>query len=489
MNRLLRHPAALVFLFALTVPVALIHIHPAIFGGDTVLRLANRDKVLLAYQLPVLQFAIHAISQVFTGVLAVRYFMAAVGALAAVGFYKLAADFMDSRAALTSAMLFASSPFLVQLSIVPYQEIPMLAALLFAFHFFVRRRSLAASACFGLACLTRYEAWAAAPALALGHFARSGRGPRAAFQAIALFGWAPLAWIILHQGFSAPGTFVIEMPASAARLMRYVYLGWITVKNTPAPVLILAVWGGWILWKAGLRKQPDLRVPLAFLILFAAAILISAHGEAPDPERFVTAREAHIPIAAAVFAAGFAIRQRRRAGAVLAAAGVVLGLYQAHRFTARDTSLPATRLSFELARYLDAAVRDGEAVAMLVKPIPEPLVRNYLDKVEAASGEEGLRRARRVLASVDTSPPDYQRTKIHAARGGQLVSFAPRPGRAAPEPAVSANPDVEWIVVWSDHMPGNETEARLLQRAFASGEPVRVLSSGPLAVNVYRTPP
>jgi hypothetical protein len=266
-----------------------------------------------------------------------------------------------------------------------------------------------------------------------------------------------------------------------------VYLGWITVKNTPVPVLILAVWGGWILWKTGLRKQPDLRAPLVFLVLFAAAILLSAHGEAPDPERFVTAREAHIPIAAAVFAAGFAIRQRRRACAVLAAAGVALGLYQAHRFTARDTSLPATQLSFELARFLDAAVKDGETVAMLVKPIPEPLVRNYLDKVEAAGGEEGLRRARRVLTSVDTSPPDYQRTKIHAARGGQLVSFAPRPG-TPPDRIPRADPDVQWIVVWSDHVPRNETEMLVQQRAIASGEPVRVLSAGPLSIEVYRTP-
>lgn len=361
----------------------------------------------------------------------------------------------------------------------------MLAALLFAFHFFFSGNAAAASVCFGLACLTRYEAWAAAPVLAIGHFARGARSPRRAAEALALFGWAPLAWMILHRGFSAPGTFVVELPASLERLQRYVYLGWITVKNTPAPVLILAAWGGWRLLTVDFRKQPRLRVLAAFLALFAAAILLSAHGEAPDPERFVTAREAAIPITAAVFAAGFAIRQRRRLGHLLVAAGVVLGVYQAHRFLIRDTSQPATRLSFEVARFLDSNVKEGERVAMLVRPIPQDLIRNYLDKVRSAGGDEGLRRARRILASVDTSPPDYQGTMIHSTLGRRVISFAPRPGGESVRSEI-AETNVDWIVIWSDHMPGNEIEARLKNRAMTSGHPAHVLKVEPLSAAVFR---
>ena len=77
----LRHAAAL-FVFAVLVRAALIHWHPAVFGGDTVLRLANRDKVLLSYQLPALQAAIHGVSMLGGGVVAVRYLMALIGATA-----------------------------------------------------------------------------------------------------------------------------------------------------------------------------------------------------------------------------------------------------------------------------------------------------------------------------------------------------------------------------------------------------------------------
>ena len=371
----------------------MIHIYPPIFGGDTVLRLANRDKILLAYQLPLLQAFIYGISQVFSGVLAVRYFMALTGALAAVGFYKLTADFVGDRAALWAALLFASNPFLIQLSIVPFQEVPMLAALLFAFHFFFRRNLPATSVFLGLACLTRYEAWMAAPVLVVAHYARSNRSPLEGLKALALFGWAPLGWFLLHHGFSSPGTFVVELPQSFSRLVRYIYLGWITVKNTPIPALLLSVWGVWRIWKAGLRKQTDFLVLLVFLTLFAIGILFSAHGEEPNPERFVTAREAHLIIAAAVFCTGFALTEGRKVAIFLAFAGIVLGVVDAHRFIARDTSQPAIRLSYELAQFLDSTVKEPGRIAMLVKPFPQIAVQDYLDKVMRRGGTKGLARA------------------------------------------------------------------------------------------------
>jgi hypothetical protein len=476
-----------VFVFALAVRLVLIHIHPEIFGGDTVLRLANRDRILLAYQLPLLQGAIFAISRISDGILAVRYFMALTGAVATLGFYRLCGDFLDSRAALPAALLFASNPFLIQLSIVPYQEVPMLAALLFAFHFFFAGKTRAASACLGIACLTRYEAWAAAPVLAVAHYARGNRAPRQLLKALALFGWAPAAWVLVHHGFSAPGTFVVEAPKSIFRLVRFVYLGWITLKNTPAPVLLLSVWGAIALWKRGLRKHRALAVPLSFFLLFAAAILFSAHGESPDPERFVTAREAHMTITAAVFLAAFALAKSGRAGRLLAIAGVVWGVYDASRFVARDTAQPSVRLSYELARYLDTAVRPTEHVAMLVKPIPEQLVRDYLEKVRSAAGEEGLIRARRILASVDTSPPDFQRTRVHSAHPARLLSFAPRAGLQPAEERTAA-PSPAWVVVWSDHTPGNAREAQLRAQAVETGRLIRVFRAGSLSVEIYRLP-
>ena len=88
------YDALSVFTFALTVRLWLIHAYPAIFGGDTVLRLANSDRILLAYQLPLLQAGIYGISQLFEGDLPVRYLMAVIGAVASVACYALATDLM-----------------------------------------------------------------------------------------------------------------------------------------------------------------------------------------------------------------------------------------------------------------------------------------------------------------------------------------------------------------------------------------------------------
>jgi hypothetical protein len=478
----------LIFLSALLVRLVLIHMHPPIFGGDTVLRLANRDKVFLAYQLPLLQAFIYGISQVFSGVLAVRYFMAFTGALAAVGFYKLAADFVDDRAALWAALLFASNPLLIQLSIVPFQEVPMLAALLFAFHFFFCGNLLAASIFIGLACLTRYEAWVGALVLAVAYYARSNRAPLEGLKALALFLWAPLGWFLLHHGFSSPGTFVIELPQSFFRLVRYVYLGWITVKNTPIPVLLLSVWGIWRIWKTGLRKQTNLLVLLVFLMLFAVGILFSAHGEAPDPERFVTAREAHLIIAAAVFCAGFALAENRKVAMLLAFAGIVLGVVDAHRFIERDTSQPAIQLSYELARFLDSTIKEPERVAMLVKPLPRQAVQDYLDKVRNRGGTNGLARAHEMMASMDISPPDCQRTRIQSGLGQRIVSFSPKPLEESTQNQNEAL-EIHWIVIWSDHVAGNAVETQLRDRAIASGPPIRVLTAGPLSATIYHLRP
>ena len=225
-------PAA-IFTLGLTVRVALIHLHPIVFGGDSVVRLMNRDRILLSYQLPLLQALLHAVSLVTDDLLAYRYLMAVIGALAGVGFLAVAGCILSRDAALVAALLFASNPFLIELSIVPYQEVLSLAGLFFAFRYLFGEETAKASVCFGLACLTRYEAWTAGPLLVWAYWSRTGRSTPAAVRAMLLFGWAPAAWMVFHQGISPGGTFVVEAPLSAARLFRYVYLGWITLKNGP----------------------------------------------------------------------------------------------------------------------------------------------------------------------------------------------------------------------------------------------------------------
>ncbi|MGH9657532.1 MAG: hypothetical protein ACRD96_03250, partial [Bryobacteraceae bacterium] len=315
-----------IFATAFAVRIALIGLHPIVFGGDTILRLANRDRILLAYQLPALQFSIWSISRLAEDPLWIRVWMAAIGAAAAAGFHRLARQFVEPRVAGAAALAFATNPFLIELSIVPYQEVLMLGALLWAFALFFEERPVAAAVALALACLTRYEAWIACPVLAAAYIARRGWRPQAA-----LFALAPAVWIALHGGLSPSGTFVVETAVSPARFVRWVYLGWIAVKNTPPPVLALGAAGLWTLRRE--TADPRLRAVAAFAILFLVAVLFSAHGEAPDPERRVTAREATLLIGGVSLLAAFGLRlvpPRRVAAAAVACAA--WGVADAHRF-------------------------------------------------------------------------------------------------------------------------------------------------------------
>src|SRR5215831_17300043 len=136
---------------ALALRLWLIFQFPIVFGGDSMLRLMHRDEVLLSYQLPLLQCFIWLLSRFTTGALPVRLLMAVIGALAAVAFYYLAVDFAGPRAALIGALLFAANPYITPVSIVPYQEILLLATLFAAFHFFFTRRWIASAIFLALA--------------------------------------------------------------------------------------------------------------------------------------------------------------------------------------------------------------------------------------------------------------------------------------------------------------------------------------------------
>jgi 4-amino-4-deoxy-L-arabinose transferase-like glycosyltransferase len=159
--------STIVFITGLVLRIWLIHAYPIVFGGDSVLRLANRDHIFLSYQLPLLQVLIYGVSLISPNLLIVRFLMALIGAAAGLGFYWLIRCFVSERTGVIAALLFTANPFLVEISIVPFQELLMLAGLLFAFAYFFRDKWVAASGSLGLACLTRYEAWIAGPVLAI----------------------------------------------------------------------------------------------------------------------------------------------------------------------------------------------------------------------------------------------------------------------------------------------------------------------------------
>ena len=303
-----------IFLLGLLVRIAFVQLHPAIYGGDTLVRIMNPHRILLAYQLPLLQLLIYLISQVSSDPLFIRYLMSFVGALAGVAFFLLSARLVDRSTARFASLFFVLNPFLLVHSIVPYQEILMLLFLCLGLYCLLSsrqqwnsrrtpRKSRAsplgqggtsggwrrnrnrykppsipllvqggetfhrwASLFLGLACLTRYEAWLITAAAGL-HYARTrldGRSVRAYLQlitkTIALFGWAPLLWIVLHRGVSPQGTYVLEGPATWERLLRAPYIIAMALYHAGPIVGCLALLGLLMFWKRSLWAKPGIQL-------------------------------------------------------------------------------------------------------------------------------------------------------------------------------------------------------------------------------------
>jgi Gpi18-like mannosyltransferase len=116
------------------------------------------------------------------------------------GYQLLAKSLTDLQTALWAVLFFVTNPFLSEISIIPFQEILMLGALCFATYLYIEKRIAGASLVLTLACLTRYEAWIACPFFALDYLLQNRKTFRTAVTAVALFCWAPLAWIGWHLG-------------------------------------------------------------------------------------------------------------------------------------------------------------------------------------------------------------------------------------------------------------------------------------------------
>jgi len=478
--------ALAIFLIGFALAASIILINPIIFGGDTLLRLMNRDRLVMGHQLPMLQVLIAAVSKISTSAVLVRYLDAMIGAIAGVAFFWMIRDLFGGKWAFPAALLFVSNPFFLALSTVPFQEILMLAGLLLAFHFFYTEKWLAASLALGVACLTRYEAWAACPVLAVAYLAKGsakplpyGRGSEgrddsefpsrdrkgAVLEAALLFGWTPVVWILANHGLTSRGHFVVESSLTFGRLQRYVYLGWIAVKNTQIPVLLLALAGVWRLYKDRVLLDWRWAVQLAFVALFLISIPFSAHGVLPDPERYVTAREAVIPIYFVVLMSVIGLTKWPRWTRAIVAVSVVLGAAGGHLYVWRETSKPDVQLSYRVAKYLDGKMKDRERALILSKPITEDMLQGYLTKAQQTGGEEGLRQARLELQQADLTGTDYARVVVHS-RFGRDRLLAP--------PATCG----EWTAVWSNYPDA--------ARELAGVQPVDILRSGPLSVTILR---
>ena len=455
-----------VFLVGFTIEAVIIASNPIIFGVDTIVRLVHRDRLVIGHWLPMLQVLIFAVTKISTDPRLVRYTVALIGASAGVGYYRVVEDLFGEKWAFPAALLFVSNPLFVATSTVPYQESLMLATLLFAFHFFYKERWLTSSLFLGIACLTRYEAWAAVPVLAVTYVVRKDRSAVGLLKAGLLFGWMPVLWFLVNRGPSPTGHQVVESSISIWRLQRYVHLGWDAAKHTQLTVLLLAAVGGWRLCTDRSLISWRLWVQGAFVGVFLIAILFSAHGVPPDPERYVVSREAYILIYFVLLLAALGFSQWPRWTGSIVVLSLTLGAAQAYWSTWRATHLPEMQLSYRLARYLDGSVHDSQRALVLTKPIDAELAEAYLDKVRRTDGEEAWRKAQFEIQELAIlEGPGYTRVLAHSHLGReQLFSSAAR--------------CAQWVAVWSDYPDAN--------RELAAGQQVEVLRSGPMSVTILR---
>ena len=158
--------------------IGILQRYPIIYGGDTIIRLVNFPKILIGYQLPLFQVLLHYTMLAFYHPLAVWMLMALVSAAGASGLYALTLQLSgDRRAAWLAVVLYATHPFIVLYSRVPYQEPLLWAALVWGFYYLFRppstRNLILSSVWIGIACLTRYEGWIGAAAAASYHIWRT----------------------------------------------------------------------------------------------------------------------------------------------------------------------------------------------------------------------------------------------------------------------------------------------------------------------------
>jgi hypothetical protein len=387
-----------------------------------------------------------------------RMIMLTISSAAGVGFYVFSKQNLGRDAAAWGAVFFVTNPFLNEISLVPFQEMLMVCFLCFSLYSYIAGKKWIASLLFALACWTRYEAWLVAPVLILDWW-RQHHWKRSAFlEAAGMFASGPLLWISMHSGLSSPGHYAVEIPRSAARLIRWVYLAWVCVKQTPLPVIVFALAGSWFFLRKRLASRGTVATIL-FVSLYLLATLAAAHGiphqGMEDPEMFLGAREATLLVCCTILVAAHglaeltALRNWTLLITVACVLAAFLGVLQSVLLVRSQATAPEPLVSYSIAQYLDQNVRPSERVLFVAKPFAASDWRYYLEQVARMQGSAGEAAAYKELNHFDLSPFDFQRTSIQSTLPERNL-------------LVSASPIcVDWIVIWNNTETPSEVKRAL----------------------------
>ncbi len=304
---------AVAFLFRL----ALLILFPVPCGNDAAGRLYFRDTLWIGHWLPLTQALVYVGYSTTQSVFFVRLVFIIVTSLSGVAFIFYLQLFASRRASIIGGVLFATNSLLVFLSLMPYQEVVFIGLLFGSLAFFHKAKTdesnswnfAVGSFLFGLACLTRYEAWLILPALFIATVWRSitSQSLRNIFfvtlkSAMSLL-WGPVLWMIINWlKWGSPTAFLFHRPdhefyawaphGEFVRIINYISLMLYWLARFGSPLILFAAPGIWKFWKERKSMLPILG-PVVLLLAMVLIFLIFIAGK-----EFATAnRFASLPLA------------------------------------------------------------------------------------------------------------------------------------------------------------------------------------------------
>ncbi len=393
-----------VFVLGLVFRLALLFVYPVPYGNDAAGRLFFRDTIWTWHWLPGTQALVYFGYALFENVMVVRGFFALAGSAAAVAFTFYLQQCATRRAALIGGVLFTLNAQLLFLSLMPYQEVVFLGLMFGALAFFIKEeKSFWIGAwLYGLACLTRYEAWFILPALfAVRIWQGRSNFARTFLSTTMGLGWGPAMWLLVNQVQWGDATaFLFHRSdqqfyawAPHAELLRIVnYLGMMSywLLRFGSPLILFALPGVMLAWKNRKTLLPKIWPMLLLFGMVALFLIFVAGKEFASANRFASIPLAIVLLFTALGADDVLARvearwrdaQQMRAMKKVASALLLLALliYGAMP-VAKANTLSEFRTPYEVAQFLKQNLRANERALIIGESIdgavPMPYQRIY----------------------------------------------------------------------------------------------------------------
>lgn len=511
-----------VFLFGLLVHLWLIISHPSLYGGDSILRMVHTDKIIIAYNLPLLQLFIFLASKISSYPFMLRFLMSLIGAVAGCGLYLLTMKLFDRNVARIAALLFIVNPFILVNSIVPYQEILMLALLFLAGYFLIRGKSrldqYISSFFIGMACLTRYEGWMAASFIVAVTFLHKlnwtnwGVNLKKAIYTTCLFCWVPILWFLWNKGLGPGGTFVLDEEFTFVRLIRVPYIVVKTIYVSTPAVAFLGFIGLVIMVFSEKRKDKRLLAIAGFFLLFLTILTIWGH-DYPPGSNLVTEREIHLPLSLFLICAAFGIDKvfkwvynfineytreeyvrftqykfvKRTVTVLMLLFIVPFLLKMSYDEVYSRISEQNTKLIYLASQFIDKTMKRDEKALVLAKGWPESVINTALQRKFGQNNPDAMANACKGRDQF-ALPRDYQILVASSKYGkNELISpYYYRNLNEAETVEFLKKERFKYLVVFSDFMPESPCEELILKTYEGKKELFEKVGTNVKYASIYR---